>query len=500
MKSITILFIVLLSNINLYSNQIYISTNGNDNFGNGTINSPFFSIQFVLDNKSIAGDELILREGKYLSNEINIRTNNITIKSYQNEFAKIIAPINIDSITYCIAFKNPEINFGLLERLDISGGYFYGIFFNTNWDDGEIYSNRRGVRNVTLLNCRIHDTGRDCIKITPACSDIKIIGCEIYNSGVGPSNDPTNPDPYSHNAEGIDNVNSPRMIVGDCYFHDISTNGIYAKGGAEDCLIENNLIMNTGDGGIFMGFDTDDEWYNPETNPKRYDNIRGVARNNFIINTGSAGIGFWGAKDCKVYNNTIITPTKTFFSPLFINHNEIYPDANPEPKYKTACEGLFIKNNIFVDLSPNTDDDLTIEVREAALTGNNDIDNNLYYKVSGKIKVRYLGNDISFEDWQNKNGYDVNSIESNPMLDSNFHLLSNSICINKGALIQGLLKDYDGSNRSDKPDLGADEFTLNLNLKIPPKKGTIGTGGENSKVVSMINEFKTKFYKILELK
>ena len=67
MKSITILFIVLLSNINLYSNQIYISTNGNDNFGNGTINSPFFSIQFVLDNKSIAGDELILREGKYLS-------------------------------------------------------------------------------------------------------------------------------------------------------------------------------------------------------------------------------------------------------------------------------------------------------------------------------------------------------------------------------------------------------------------------------------------------
>jgi hypothetical protein len=40
---------------------------------------------------------------------------------------------------------------------------------------------RKGVSNITLRNCKIHDTGRDCIKIKPACNGIQIIACELYN-------------------------------------------------------------------------------------------------------------------------------------------------------------------------------------------------------------------------------------------------------------------------------------------------------------------------------
>ncbi|MBK8723674.1 MAG: right-handed parallel beta-helix repeat-containing protein [Saprospiraceae bacterium] len=155
-----------------------------------------------------------------------------------------------------------------------------------------------GVSGISIKKgCKIHDTGRDCIKITPGCNDIQIIDCEIYNSGVGPENLPVNGGP---NAEGIDNVNGARMIVRNCYFHDISTNGLYAKGGSKGSIIENNLIRNVGDAGIGIGFYTDGEWFDPVSNPKYYESIQTIVRNNFIINSGGAGLLFlWGLINAK---------------------------------------------------------------------------------------------------------------------------------------------------------------------------------------------------------
>src|SRR5690606_34745173 len=139
------------------------------------------------------------------------------------------------------------------ENLEISGGYYYGIKFESNWDwnDQVPFSQRSGVKNIVLRNLKIHDTGRDAIKITPACSTLTIENCEIYNTGIGPANQ-GNP-----NAEGIDAVNAHGLIVRNNYIHHTSTSGMYFKGGSSHILAEGNLVKNAGDMGIGLGFYTD---------------------------------------------------------------------------------------------------------------------------------------------------------------------------------------------------------------------------------------------------
>jgi len=67
---------------------------------------------------------------------------------------------------------------------------------------------KRGVSNITIDSCKIHDSERDCIKITPNCDTILVCHCEIYNFGMRDNS----------NAEGIDNVNGDYMLIQNCIF------------------------------------------------------------------------------------------------------------------------------------------------------------------------------------------------------------------------------------------------------------------------------------------
>lgn len=477
--SIPLLLLALFPSM-LFARTIHVSPNGSDG-GDGSSGQPFQTIMKALEEA--ADDDVIeLRTGTYQSNELRITQNNLTIRSASGQWAKIVAPVDVEDIGSCIWYREPEVTGGRLERLEIVGGYYYGVKFETNWDftdDNGVQlqlSQRRGVKGVTIIGCKIHDTGRDCIKLTPGCADISILSCEIYRSGVGPANDPTNPDPYSHNAEGIDNVNAARMVVRNCYFHDISTTGIYAKGGATDCLIEQNLIVNTGDGGIFLGFDTDLEFFDTIQNPNHYDCIRGMARNNIIVNTGGAGIGFWGAKDCQAINNTVITASTNFHAPLFINHNSMYYGEEPEPSVEMPCEGIVVKNNIFVDNTGTGDEDYTAIIRPMGLVGTNDFSNNCYFKAGKAAQFDIAGDAaVNFSEWRAFVKGEAMSMEADPQLNNQHHLNAGSPCIDKGASTTGTTNDYDGNPRSSAVDIGADEHGGPA-LATPPEGNTVGTG------------------------
>ncbi|MBK6949980.1 MAG: hypothetical protein IPH16_19610 [Haliscomenobacter sp.] len=41
---------------------------------------------------------------------------------------------NVEDISSCIWYNEPETVGGTLERLEIIGGYYYGLKFETNWD------------------------------------------------------------------------------------------------------------------------------------------------------------------------------------------------------------------------------------------------------------------------------------------------------------------------------------------------------------------------------
>lgn len=473
MKKIT-LFIAFLSMMNhLMAATWYVAPNGNDNNA-GTLSAPFKTIPAAIEAAS-PGDVIELRNGNYPSNEIRIGKSNLTLRSYAGEWAVITAPTNVEDIASCIWYNEPDVVGGTLERLEIVGGYYYGISFETNWDWG--LPTRNGASNITIRNCKVHDTGRDCIKIKPACNGIQIISCELYNSGVGPSNSVANGGP---NAEGIDNVNGDGMVVRNCYIHNISTSGVYVKGGVKDCFVEENLIYGVGEGGILLGFYTDAEFFDQDgTNPAFYECQYSLARNNIVYNTGGAGIGFFAARNCSAYNNTVVTGSGDFHAPLYFSPGEIWIDDNTT--LNPPCLNVQAYNNIFVDQSGTGDEDYTVQVREGALSGTNLLDRNIYQKTSGAAKfddgVSWPA--LTFVQWKAQMGFDGNSLEANPLIDNNLHLQAGSPAIDAGQNSPAA-RDYDTHPRSGNFDIGADEFNNGTALQVPPANGTIGTGADGS--------------------
>ncbi len=447
----------------------YVAPNGNDNAA-GSLATPFQTIPQAIEAASV-GDVIELRGGTYISKEIRVTKSNLTIRSYAKEWAVISAIMSEEDISSCIWYNEPDVSGGSLENLEITGGYYYGVSFETNWDWGVALNQRHGASNITIRNCKIHDTGRDCIKIKPFCNNIKIISCTIYNSGKGPGNNPNDP-----NAEGIDNVNGWGMEVRGCYFHHTSTTGIYAKGGAKNCIIEDNLLMETGEAGILLGFYTDSDYFDTTTNPNYYECINSIARNNIIVNTGGAGIGFFAAQNCEAYNNTVITASPKFHAPLYCSKGEIWI-SNTDTRTPSNVN-IKVYNNLFIDKSGTTDNDFTAQLREGALSGSNVFNHNIYQKTTGAA----LFDDgvswpsLTFSEWKSKLGFDAKSKETNPTLNASFHLNTGSPAINAGMAVPTNSHDYDGNARKDTPDIGADEFDAGATLTVPPAANVLGTG------------------------
>jgi hypothetical protein len=463
-----------------YAAELFVSNSGNDGSGTGAINAPYATLVYALDMAE-RGDTITLRGGNY-AGEVIVRDSNLTIRSYPGEWAKISAPVDNTDIGTCITFDF-DASGCRLQRLDISGGYYYAVMFQSNWDYDESipFAARYGASRIVIEDCRIHDSGRDCIKITPASDDITIRRCEIYRSGVGPANQGS----QGTNAEGIDNVNADRMIVQDCYIHDISTTGVYGKGGPTNCVIENNLIMNCGVGGIMIGFDTDPEWFDSTANPLFYENIDGLVRNNIVVNTDGAGIGMVAALRPQVYNNTLVDVAKKFHAAIQIHYVEHYYGDDPEPRVQPSTDATII-NNIVMQSAASTRP--MFRITEYGLTGTLTLANNRYYNTAGAAAFKddreadlYDG---GFAGWQAHVAGETGSSEGDPMLDAAYHLASASPCINAGQNIPSVTGDYDGNLRLEDYDIGADEFDAGPRLSVPPPPTVIGTGRSTTTVAS----------------
>ncbi len=432
----------------------YVASTGNDN-NPGTLAAPFLTLPAAIEAAN-PGDEILLRGGNYSSQEIRINKSDLHIKSYPGEWAVITAVTDVEDVSACLWYNEPETTGGSLERLEIVGGYYYAIKFETNWewDNSVPFSQRRGVRDVVVKDCNIHHSGRDAIKLTPACSGIAILNCEIHHTGVGPGAQ------QDFNAEGIDNVNAPNLTVRGCHLHDIATTGIYVKGGGRNCVIEQNFLENCGEGGIYLGFYTDAEWFDTNFNPAYFENINGLVINNLIVNTQHAGIGLWGAKDAQIYNNTVINAGQAEHAALFFNTTDVWLDDNNSAR--VGSEHVRIQDNLFVQAAGQ--DLAMVRVREQSLQGTtNIIDNNFYYDPNGAV---FLDDNLDWQEWtlaqwKSQTFRDLHSFDTDPLLDATYHLLAGSPCIDSGVSIPGVTQDREGQLRSDGAnDVGADEFGI----------------------------------------
>lgn len=433
----------------------YVSPSGDDS-GAGSEDSPFRTIARALETCQ-PGETIALFAGTY-PEAVRIRQPRITLRSRPGERALIQSPVDDEEISICVEF-DVDSSGGKLQNLEITGGYYYAVSFETKWDWGG--SDRGGACDVTVENCLIHHSGRDCVKIKPGCDRITIQNCEIHHSGAGyPSGTPDD----DKNAEGIDNVNGDSMTVIGCTIHDIASTGIYFKGGATDCRIDRSRIYNCGGGGVMVGFDTSPEYFDLTVNPEYYEAIDGTVQNCIISDTVYAGIGLYASRNCNVYHNTLVNTAKRGHAPLYfgITFQDWEPSAN-----RPASIGPELINNLVCqgEASPSTM--VFIRYSEelgglSALSGMPAMSNNLYFCVAGSPafsdqRPGSLLMDCDLSAWMGHIAGDQNSCIADPLLDDKLHLRSGSPAIGRGLYLEEVPHDYDGDSRGNPPDIGADE-------------------------------------------
>jgi hypothetical protein len=449
-----------------FATEWFVSPLGSDAAGNGSVAAPYKSLGFLLDpalGLVRSGDTVTLRGpvGNNVFNETEVRLRvPLKLRSFEGEWAVISCPITLQD-GVCVQI-DPSASGSSLSRLEVTGGNLYGVFMQTDWDSRD---NRQGLgaSNIVLEDCKIHDTGRDAIKITPKSDDVTIRRCEIYNTGrVYPEGTPLD----DKNAEGIDNVNGSRMLVQDNYIHDIATTGLYFKGGAQDVTIERNRIERTGLGGIMVGFDTSPDFFDAALNPRYYESIRGTVINNVVRDTGYAGIGLYAAQDAVVANNTVVNTASAGHAAIYfgVTLQDFEPSAG-----RPANINPIIRNNLIIQ---NGGDCARIrwanEITAAGLyglEGSAGMDSNWFYNALGACNFADnrpgspLADGGTLDQWRAHNKVDARSLTGAINVTSDGHLLPGSPAIDKGETLTQVTQDIDRQPRLGAYDIGADEVT-----------------------------------------
>jgi hypothetical protein len=447
--------IVLIATSSAFAAEWFVSTSGSNTTGNGSVTAPFRTITHVLapaNNIVSAGDtvSLIAPVGNNTFNECNVRLRvRLTLRSAPGNNARIhCATTTSNSSTVQV---DPGASGSVIRNLEISGGFFYGIFLQTNWFQGGPTSNT-GASNVVIEDVKVHSTGRDCIKITPKSNNVTIRRAEIYNSGVRDNS----------NAEGIDNVNGDGMIVEDSYIHDTATTGVYFKGGARNVIVQRNRIENTGSAGILIGFDTSPEFFDLSVNPGYYEAIGGIVRNNIVRNTTNAGIGLYASRDSVVVNNTIVNTANSAHAAIYFGVT--FQDYDPNAG-RPANLNPFIRNNLIIQ---NNRPCMSIRYSTelgglSGLSGSTNSNYNAFHNTSGACSFSdgrpspgtFSGN---LAGWRTRTSGETNSIETALSLTAEGRLPSGSPAIDAGQTVAQVTDDFDKQNRAPPYDIGGDEF------------------------------------------
>ena len=177
--------LMLLCTPVLFAQKIlYVDQNNGKNSYPGTLDQPVQTIHRAIDLAN-SSDTIEIHGGYYLyEDRIRIDKNDLTLRSFPGEWAIIETPTKMNGDATATIFFSEGVRGGMLDRLEIIGGEYYGVMVSTVYDNRQPQANDIPTGGITIKNCRIHDTGRDCVKLSAGTFDIRIENCEIYRSGI----------------------------------------------------------------------------------------------------------------------------------------------------------------------------------------------------------------------------------------------------------------------------------------------------------------------------
>lgn len=486
MKKISILLSLILLSFNCFSQtNYYVSPSGNDT-NNGTISSPWKTIQHSLNN--MTGNSILNVAGGVYNEKIQISLSNITIKNQTSTTPVIDANgINSQNSIISVINKNSITIDGLELRNNIQNDA-QGILIE-------------GLCNsITIKNCIIHDIHFSSNPSAPVNASTNAQGIIVY--GTNPTTAISNLNIENNQlfncrlgySEGIAiNGNVDGFEVKNNIVHDITNIGIDLIGHEGTCsspandqarngIVKNNTIYNcispyATSGGIYIDggksiiVEKNKSYHNGYGIEIGCENIGKTTdaisiRNNIFYDNQICAIALGGfaypSGSGKVTNSTI--RNNTCFSNDFTN------SGNGE-LYLSYSENSIIENNIFYT---NTNNNFAY----AELTQPNLISNyNTFYCPGGanNLYSSWNGSNYTgFSAFVTGTSSNSNSIFTNPnftlanITTPDFHLLSNSLAINAGNpsfMAATNETDFFGELRIEGSvvDCGADEFGTTLN-------------------------------------
>lgn len=384
---------------------IYVAPGGN-NSTDGTISRPLADPRRALQIAA-ANDTVVLRAGNYaLSHPLAIERDGITVTSAPGATASVSAPIAAsDGVGQAFEITASRVT---LSNLEIRGGSNYSVKVDVN-------AAKVPSTDVTIRNCRIGGSGRDCVKTFNA-DRLRIEGCDIGPSGL---RDPSN-------AEGIDSIGSHGVTIRRCAIHDTATNGLYLKGGATDGLIESCRIENTSHfAGLLLGQDTDAEFMRDGT---RFEARRCTALNNLILNTGGPGMGTYSGENILFQNNTLYNVARESGAGVWVGVN----------RRNVPAQNVAFTNNIIV-ISGERPYAYLLKTGPGLVA-----DNNVYFNSAnrGSFRTERDGQvkTLAFAAWKNAVRIDAHSRETNPALDAtgNYRPRAIGVASTLGAKIEAI--------------------------------------------------------------
>ncbi len=449
MKKITLLLLsIFISTIAFSQSNYYVAKNGN-NSNNGSLNSPWKTIQHGVNQLS-AGDILHIKAGTYEEKlDVDVSGNAsayITIRNYQNDNV-ILDAINSNNDASILWTDNAYLR--------IQGLHFTNNIINFA---GGI-ALQGAAHHIEILNNKISNIKFSADPNAPVTNSTNAVPLSIYADSA---------------TDSIHNI----LIKGNEVFNNQTgySENISAGGNFSTFIIEDNIVHDNTNIGIDIGGN-----YGTVSNPVLDHGRYGVIRNNLVYECNSpystaAGIYIDGGRDIIVENNIChhngyggeigceengSTSNITFRNNVFYKnfytgmhiggydpgttgivlssnvYNNTFYQNDTGNNFSgeialTKLKDCRIENNIFYISNQN------LLINTSRTQTNLILDYNLVYANSGNnaIEADVNGNTMSLVNFYSSTGYGVHSNFENPMFananSNNFHINDNSPAIDAG--------------------------------------------------------------------